>query len=103
MNFQRAIRFFATAFIALTLAACAGTKSSDSTGTYFDDTVITSRVKALLIGDATVSGTAVSVETVRGTVQLSGFVKTAAERSKAVELARTVPGVKDVKNDILLR
>lgn len=103
MNFQRTIRLVATAFIALTLAACAGTKTSDSTGTFFDDTVITTRVKSLLLGDATVSGTAVSVETMRGVVQLSGFVKTAAERSKAVELTRTVPGVKEVKNDILLR
>ena len=46
---------------------------------------------------------AVNVETFKGVVQLSGFAKSAAERDKAAELARAVSGVKQVKNDILLR
>lgn len=87
----------------LALAACASTPKQEGTGEYFDDTVLTTKVKAVLLNDPLVSGLAVNVETFKGVVQLSGFVKTAAERAKAVELARAVSGVKDVKNDILLR
>ncbi|MGB7988863.1 MAG: BON domain-containing protein [Candidatus Methylophosphatis roskildensis] len=89
--------------VALTLAACAATRKQESTGEYFDDTTLTTKVKAALLDDPAVSGLAVNVETFKGIVQLSGFVKTPAERDRAVELARTVGGVKQVKNDILIR
>lgn len=89
--------------LALALAACAGTRTQESTGEYFDDTTLTTKVKAVLLDDPMVSGLAVNVETFKGVVQLSGFVKTPAERDRAVELARKVGGVKQVKNDILIR
>lgn len=89
--------------LSVTLAACAGTSTRESTGEYIDDTVLTSRVKSLLLNDPQVSGLAVNVETFKGTVQLSGFVKTVAERNRAVQLARGVTGVRQVKNDILIR
>ncbi len=89
--------------LSVTLVACAGTSTRESTGEYIDDTVLTSRVKSLLLNDPQVSGLAVNVETFKGTVQLSGFVKTVAERNRAVQLARGVTGVRQVKNDILIR
>lgn len=92
----------AIAFSAL-LAACAGTSTRESTGEYIDDTVITSRVKSVLLNDPGVSGLAINVETYKGTVQLSGFVKTVTERNLAVRLSRDVQGVRQVKNDILIR
>jgi osmotically-inducible protein OsmY len=85
------------------IAACAGSQTKESTGEYLDDSMITSKVKAKLLDDKEVAGLAVNVETFKGVVQLSGFAKTEAERQKAAELARSVGGVKDVKNDIRLK
>ena len=85
------------------VAACAGSKTKESTGEYVDDSVITSTVKAKLLEDKEVSGLAINVETFKGVVQLSGFAKTEAERQKAAQLAHAVGGVKDVKNDIRLK
>jgi osmotically-inducible protein OsmY len=85
------------------VAACAGSKTQESTGEYVDDSVITSTVKTKLLQDKEVSGLAINVETFKGVVQLSGFAKTEAERQKAAQLAHAVGGVKDVKNDIRLK
>jgi osmotically-inducible protein OsmY len=89
--------------LTLALAGCGGTPTKSSTGEYFDDTVITSKVKTALLANPEVKGTAVDVEVFRGTVQLSGFVRSEQEREKAEQLARQVAGVKEVKNDLLLR
>jgi osmotically-inducible protein OsmY len=94
---------FATGFVVMALAACGATPTREGTGEYVDDSVITAKVKAELLKDPVVSGLAVNVETFKGVVQLSGFVKTSAERSRAVELASGVTGVRQVKNDILIR
>jgi osmotically-inducible protein OsmY len=91
------------ATLALALVGCGGTPTKSSTGEYFDDSVITSKVKTKLLADPDVKGTAVDVEVFRGTVQLSGFVRSEQERDKAELLARQVAGVQDVKNDLLLR
>lgn len=91
------------AMMALVLAACAGTSKQESTGEYIDDTILTTRVKTALLNDPLVSGLAVNIETYKGTVQLSGFVKSVAERNRAVDLARGVKGIRQVKNDILIR
>ena len=85
------------------VSACAGSRTQSSTGEYLDDSMITSKVKAKLLEDKEVSGLAVNVETFKGVVQLSGFVKSDAERQKAVQLARSVGGVKDIKDDIRLK
>lgn len=103
MNNRSIVRFTLGFVVALALAACASTPQQEGTGEYLDDTVLTTKVKAVLLNDPTVSGLSVNVETFKGVVQLSGFVKTTAERDRAVELARDVKGVKQVKNDILIR
>ena len=87
----------------LFLAACAGTATQPSTGEYIDDTLLTTRVKSVLLNDPDVSGLSVKVESFRGVVQLSGFVKTVKERNRAVQLTRAVQGVRQVRNDILIR
>lgn len=103
MNFQTIGRLALAFALTLLIAACAGTPQRESTGEYIDDTVLTSRVKAALLNDPGVSGLAVNVETFKGTVQLSGFVKSVSERNRAVQLAREIKGVRQVKNDILIR
>lgn len=95
-------RFVVVALAALFMAACAGTATKESTGEYIDDTAITAKVKAVLLGDSEISGWRINVETFKGAVQLSGFANSLAERRKAVTLARGVKGVKSVQDDIIV-
>ena len=100
------IRFLAAFFVALALltaAGCASTKTQEGTGQYFDDSVITSKVKAAILNEPSLSSAEINVETFKGVVQLSGFVNSNADIATAAALARTVGGVKSVKNDMRLK
>ncbi len=99
----RAVIVIATLTCVIPFAGCAVTRQQESIGQYVDDSTITTRVKASFAKDTTVAATSISVETLRGTVQLSGFAKRAAEKARAEELARRVAGVTDVKNGIVVR
>ena len=94
---------FILAIVLASLAGCAGTATQESTGEYLDDTVITTRVKAAIFNEPSLKSAQINVETFRGTVQLSGFVASRADISKAVEVARSVKGVTSVRNDMRLR
>ena len=74
-----------------------------SAGQMVDDTVITTKVKAAFVEDEKVSALRINVTSYKGVVQLSGFANSAQEADRAAEVARKVPGVKQVKNDILLK
>jgi osmotically-inducible protein OsmY len=87
----------------LTATGCAVTRGQESVGAYVDDSVITTQVKSRFVENKTVDAAAISVETLKGTVMLSGFAKSAAERSVAESIARGVNGVKAVKNEIAVR
>ena len=87
----------------LALVACAGTETSRSTGTYIDDKTISTKVKAELAADSLTQAIQVEVETYDGVVQLSGFVDKAEKIKRAEEIARSVQGVKKVKNNLALR
>ena len=89
-------------FIAITLG-CASTAKQEGTGEYVDDTVITSKVKTAILNEPTLKSAEINVETFKGVVQLSGFVGSQAAESKAIEVARTVGGVKSVKNDMRVK
>ncbi len=84
-------------------AGCASTTKKEGTGEFIDDTVITTKVKAAIVADETLKATEINVETFKGVVQLSGFVKSPADITRAVDVARRVEGVKSVKNDIRLK
>ena len=86
-----------------TFAACASTRTHESTGEYVDDSVITSKVKALLANDDFFKSFQISIETYKGIVQLSGFVNSQQAVNKASEIVRTVQGVKSVKNDLIVK
>jgi osmotically-inducible protein OsmY len=101
MRKQNFVVLFAI-ILSLVLAGCAA-DTKERTGEYIDDTGITTRVKAKLFDDPQTSGFAITVTTYKGTVQLSGFVAGDKERSRAEELAKTVPGVKTVKNDLIIK
>lgn len=85
------------------LVSCAATDNRKSAGEELDDTGITTRVKAAFVKDSQVSALQVDVNTYRGVVQLSGFVDSEAVARRAVELAREVPGVRSVKNDLRIK
>lgn len=85
------------------VVGCAGTSTSESTGEYIDNTTITAKVKAAFASDELVRARDVSVESFRGTVQLSGFVDTDEQKQRAESIARTIQGVKDVKNNIIVK
>ena len=84
-------------------AACASTSTRESTGEYVDDSVITTKVKSLLANDDFFKSFQISVETYKGTVQLSGFVNSRHAVGKAGEIARSVQGVKSVKNNLIVK
>lgn len=87
----------------LTTVGCAVKSGQSSMGQYVDDTTITTRVKARMAEDPAVSAMRIQVETLNGTVQLAGFAATQAEKDKAGALARGVPDVRDVRNNIIVR
>ncbi|MBP8272269.1 MAG: BON domain-containing protein [Sphaerotilus sp.] len=84
-------------------AGCAVTRGQESVGAYVDDTAITTTLKARYVDNREVDASSISVETLNGTVMLSGFAKSVAERSAAEALAWKVGGVKSVKNEITVR
>lgn len=92
-----------TAVALLTTAGCAVTRDQSTVGQYVDDSTITTSVKAKFVENKQVAASSISVETLNGTVQLSGFAKNENERETAAEIARKVNGVKHVKNDIIVR
>ncbi len=84
-------------------SGCAGSSTRESTGEYVDDSAITAKVKAALAKDDGVKAREVNVETFKGTVQLSGFVNSQAEKSRAADIAKGIQGVESVKNNITVK
>lgn len=100
---HRRMSLIAALTLAAALAGCGGGPTKQSTGERLDDSVLTAKVKTALLKDDDVRGTSVNVESFKGAVQLSGFVRTEAERVRAGELARSVAGVDEVRNDLQVR
>jgi osmotically-inducible protein OsmY len=99
-------KYFSAVLLAATLvtaAGCASTTQREGAGQYFDDSVITGKVKAALVEDSLTKATEINVETFKGIVQLSGFVSSQAAANRAVQLTAGVSGVKSVKNDMRLK
>lgn len=94
---------FLVATTLLTTAGCASTSKHEGSGEYVDDSVITTKVKAMLFDEPNLRSGQINVETFKGVVQLSGFVSTQADINKAIAVARSVKGVDSVKNDMRLK
>lgn len=91
------------ALVLLTATGCAVTRGQETVGAYVDDTAITTSVKARFIDNKEVDGTSIRVETLNGTVMLSGFAKSTLEKNTAENIAKNVKGVKEVKNELSVR
>ena len=87
----------------ITASGCAVTRGQQTAGAYVDDSAITTTVKARMVDNTNVDAAAISVETLNGTVMLSGFAKNATEKTTAGTIASGVSGVKSVKNEIAVR
>lgn len=96
-------KFLAGFLLALLIAGCAGGPTSESTGEYLDDLALSTKVRTSILGDSRLKVLQISVETFKGVVQLSGFVDSAGASTRAVELARTVKGVKSVNNSLIVK
>ena len=100
---NRFVGYFALVMLMVAFVACASTSKQESTGEYVDDSVITTKVKSLLAADDFLKSFEIGVETYKGTVQLSGFVDSQKAIDKAVEITRSVNGVKSVKNNLSVK
>lgn len=104
MKYLRAIAFATLAGITIIgSTGCAVGRGQETAGAFVDDTAITTVVKAKFAADPTVAAIAIGVETLNGTVQLSGFAKSNAEKMQAENIARGVKNVRSVRNDIIVR
>lgn len=103
MNMRTLLAATVTALALLTMTGCAVTRGQETIGAYVDDATITTRIKARFVENPQVDASSISVETLNGTVMLSGFAKSATERTMAGDIARGVNGVKAVKNEIAVR
>jgi len=104
MKYARALAFAAVAGMTIvTATGCSVARDQQTVGAYVDDAGITTAVKAKMAEDKSVSATSISVETLNGTVQLSGFAKSAAEKNQAENIARNTKHVREVRNSIVVR
>jgi osmotically-inducible protein OsmY len=97
------IRHILVLMLIATFVACASTSKQEGAGEYVDDSVITTKVKSLLAADDFLKSFEISVETYKGIVQLSGFVDSQRAVDKAGQIARSVEGVKSVKNNLRVK
>lgn len=98
------VKFSGLAIMAfLALAACAPIEGRETAGQYVDDATISTTIRANLVKDQALKAFDIHVETMQGTVQLSGFVATPDQKRQAENIARGVKGVRGVEDNIIVR
>ncbi|MCW0235981.1 MAG: BON domain-containing protein [Ferrovibrio sp.] len=102
-QFSRSLAVVAMLGGAVAVSACSSTPKQESTGEYIDSAAITTKVKAELVKDPVTKAGQISVETFKDSVQLSGFVDSAASKARAEQIARSVQGVRSVRNDLVVK
>jgi osmotically-inducible protein OsmY len=103
MNKTNIVSSLLAALALATTLGCASTSTREGTGEYVDDSVITAKVKTAILAEPGLKSAEINVETFKGAVQLSGFVKEQRDIAAAVVVAKNVHGVKSVKNDMRLK
>jgi osmotically-inducible protein OsmY len=103
MKYTRALAFALLAGATIITSGCAVVRGQETVGAYVDDASITTAVKAKFVEDKTVDAGAIKVETLNGTVALSGFAKSNAEKAQAEFIARNTKGVREVRNNLTVR
>ena len=100
---HRILTFLICIGLIAVFVGCASTPKREGTGEYLDDSAITTKVKAAIFNDPALKVFQINVETFKGEVQLSGFVDSAQSVNKAGEVARSVKGIKSVKNNLIVK
>jgi hyperosmotically inducible periplasmic protein len=103
MLIRSALIAVAAAATLLVATGCAVSRGQETVGAYVDDATITTQVKGRFVDDKDVAAASIKVETLNGTVMLSGFAKDMAEKQAAERIARNVSGVHAVRNEIIVR
>jgi len=103
MKQRNRISAFLAAVALTAIVGCASTSTRESTGQYIDDSAITTKVKAAILNAPSLKSDEINVETFKGQVQLSGFVRSRTNIDQAVAVAQSVSGVASVKNDMRLK
>ena len=103
MFIRATLAIASAALIVISASGCAVSRGQETLGAFVDDAGITTIVKTRMAESKLVSASSISVETLNGTVMLSGFAKNATEKSEAERIARGVNNVKLVKNEIAVR
>ena len=103
MNIRNCIAAAIAASALVVTSGCAVSRGQETIGAYVDDAAITTSVKARMVEDKAVDAAAIKVETLNGTVMLSGFAKSSIEKSTAESIAMKVKGVKSVQNNVAVR
>lgn len=100
---QRILQFLVCIGLLTAFLGCASTQTTQSTGEFVDDSVITTKVKAAIFNEPTLKTFQINVKTYKAVVQLSGFVDSAQNVSRAGEVAKGVEGVAAVENDLVVK
>jgi osmotically-inducible protein OsmY len=103
MNKTKIASTLLAALMLTAVVGCASTTTTESAGQYVDDTVITTGVKAAILNEPSLKVSEINVETFKGTVQLSGFVRSNDNIATAIKVTRGVNGVRSVKNDMRVK
>jgi osmotically-inducible protein OsmY len=96
-------RFLLGLILLMSIAGCAGSKVTESTGEYFDDAMISAKVRTAILTDSRLRSMDINVTTFKGAVQLSGFVDSSQVAARAVQIVRTIKGVKLVNNSLVIK
>jgi len=100
---HRMLRYLICIGLIAVYLGCASTPTRESTGEYIDDSAITTKVKSAIFSDSSLKVFQINVETFKGEVQLSGSVDSDQIVQKAGEVARSVGGVKSVRNNLIVK
>jgi osmotically-inducible protein OsmY len=103
MRQTRALSMVVCLLLAALVVGCAGDRMSRSTEEAVDDNLLANKVKLALYADKQVRGRQIAVEASQGVIQLSGVVTSLPEAQRAVQLAQSIKGVKEVRNHLTVQ
>ena len=91
------------ALMLATASGCASSGPGQAAERQVDDAAVSAGVRSAIAAEPALAGSEIQVGTQGGVVQLSGFVSSAEDVATAAAIARTVKGVKSVRNDLRLK
>jgi hyperosmotically inducible protein len=103
MTAGRHLRIILAAAMLASAGACSAMNGQETAGQYVDDATISTKVRANLVKDQALKASEIKVNTLNRVVQLSGFVDSPEQKQRAEQIALSVDGVSEVKNDIIVR